>query len=173
MVEFNPTSPLLVRDLMTVGVPTCPPDTPIGDISRLMIENGWEAIVVLDREEGHALGVVSQDDLVRSYLQPDCRDLNAEDVMRYKVPEIPPNIPIMTAAQIMRDQGVRVLFLMHHAGGVIYPAAMISYKHILRHLAAKNSEELSDLGINAERQSPLQTFIQKREVARGRNRLAS
>ena len=53
------------------------------------------------------------------------------------VPRVPPDIPLKTAAQIMQDQGVRVLFLTHHAGGIEYPAAYITYKHLLRHLAAR------------------------------------
>ena len=61
--ETNLTERKLVRDLMTVGVPTCPPHTPIVDLTRLMLEKNWEAVVVLDGEEGHALGVVSQDEI--------------------------------------------------------------------------------------------------------------
>jgi hypothetical protein len=66
----------------------------------------------------------------------------------------------------MRDQGVRVLFLMHHAAGVVYPAAYISYRHILRHLSARTPEELRDLGLQAERKSPIEIFIERRDAAR-------
>ncbi len=76
---------------------------------------------------------------------------------------MPPDIPLTAAAQMMQDQRVRVLFLMHHAGGIEYPAALISYQHLLRHLAARDDDELRDLGISAARQSPLETFIQRRE----------
>ena len=44
---------LLVRDLMAVGVATCPPTTPIVDVARLLLEKQLEVIVVLD-EEGEA-----------------------------------------------------------------------------------------------------------------------
>ena len=66
----------------------------------------------------------------------------------------------------MQDQGVRAVFMMHHAGGVIYSAAYLSYNHILRYLEAKSDDELNDLGIRAERTSPLDAFIQKRDAAR-------
>ncbi len=59
------TERVLVRDLMTVGVKTCAPTTPIVDLARFMLEQDLEAIVVLDHE-GHAVGVVSRDDLVRA-----------------------------------------------------------------------------------------------------------
>lgn len=155
----------LVRDLMTVGVKTCKPDTPIVAVARLLLEEGLEGVIVLD-QEGHALGMISQDELVRAYAQEGCRQFKAEDVMRDSVPELPPDIPLTTAAQLMQDQGLRVVFLMHHAAGIGYPAATLSYTHLLRHLAAQDDGELDDLGIKAVRQGPLETFIQKREAAR-------
>ncbi len=158
---------LLVRDLMTVGVPTCPTDTPLVELVRLMLERNWEAVVVLE-EEGQAVGVVSRDDIVRAYLRPDVRSLTAQDVMSDGVPEIPPDIPVTAAAGIMRDRGLRALFLMHNAAGIIYPAAYISYWHILRHLAARDDEDLADLGIAASRQSPIEAFIRKRDASRRR-----
>jgi CBS domain-containing protein len=49
--------PRLVRDLMTVGVATCPPDTPVAGIARLLLEKDLEAVIVLDPGEGHDLGI--------------------------------------------------------------------------------------------------------------------
>jgi hypothetical protein len=63
---------------------------------------------------------------------------------------------------------VRIVFMMHHAGGIEYPAAMLSYTHLLRHLAAKDGADLADLGIEAARESPLETFIRRRNEARRR-----
>lgn len=158
-------TPTLVRDLMTVGVPTCPADAPLIDIARLMLEKNLDALAVLDHE-GHAVGVVSQDDLVRHYSHGSPEGLTAEDAMTEDVPQVPPDIPLTAAAAMMRDMGVRAVFLMHNAAGIIYPAAMISYRHILRHIAAQNEDELRDLGIRAERRSPIDVFIEKRDAAR-------
>lgn len=155
----------LVRDLMTVGVPTCPSDMSVTDLARVLLETNLEGLIVLDHE-GHAAGTIGQDDLVRAYAQQDWHHLTAEQIMREDIPQVPPDIPLTAAAQIMRDQGVRVLFLMHHAEGIHWPAAMISYRHLLRHLAAHDRAELKDLGIRAEREAPLQTFIKRREAAR-------
>jgi len=168
MINERAGSPELVRDLMTVGVATCSPETPVRDIARQILENDLEAVVILDAEEGHALGVVSKDELVESYTRSQVDILKAEDVMNDGVPQVPPDIPITAAAHLMRDKNVRVLFLMHHAGGVEYPAALISYQHILRHLAARSEEELRDLGINAERKSPIQDFLERRDASRRR-----
>jgi CBS domain-containing protein len=159
----------LVRDLMTVGVKTCPLGAPITEITRLLLDLDLESVVVLDAE-GHAVGIVSQEELVLAYARDDARSLTAEDIMREGVPEVPPDIPITAAAQLMRDMRVRMVFLMHHADGIHYPAAALSYKHLLRHLAAQDSADLSDLGIKAERQSPIDTFIKRRDEARRRAR---
>lgn len=161
--------PLLVRELMTVGVPTCSPDTLVSELACQMVEKCWEAVVVLDPVEGHALGFVSQDELVKAYGQPHWQALVAEEIMRPEVPQVPPDIPATAAANLMQDMGVRVLFLTHHAAGVVYPAAMITYQHLLRHLAAKTQDELRDLGVHAERLSPVQAFLARRDEARKRN----
>lgn len=164
--KTNLTPKNLVRDLMTVGVPTCPPHTPIVELTRLMLEQNWEAAIVLDGEEGHALGVVSQDELVKAYEREDARSLMVEDVMHEGVPQVPPDIPLTVAAQMMLDQNVRAFFLMHNAGGVTYPAAMITFRHLMRHLAAESDDDLKDMGIAAARKAPLQQFIERRDAAK-------
>jgi CBS domain-containing protein len=156
---------LLVRDLMVVGVETCRPGTPIIDIVRLLLKKNLESIVVLDAA-GHGSGVVSQDDLVAAYSRDDTAELKAEDIMCDEVPQVPPEIPLKAAAQIMQDQGVRQVFVVHHADGVIYPAASLSYNQLLRHLAANDEDNLVDLGTHATREAPLETFVRKRDQAR-------
>lgn len=161
-----PSSHKLVRDLMTVGVPTCTADTLLSDLARLVLEKGFEAIVVM--KDGHALGVVGEHELVRACTRENAHSLVADQVMREGVPQVPPDIPLSAAALLMQDLGVQTLFLMHHAGGVEYPAAYISYRHYLRLLAAESEEELRDLGIYAQRQLPLQEYIRRRDESRKR-----
>ena len=62
--------------------------------------------------------------------------------MRPDIPEIPPDIPAAAAAQIMLDLGVRSLFLMHHDGGVSWPAAVFRFEDILRQLVAEARAEV-------------------------------
>ena len=155
----------LVRDLMTVGVPTCKITTPVVDIARFLIENNVEELVVLG-EEGEGVGVCGYRELVNAYERDDVRDLTAEDVMSEGVPELPSDIPLKLAAQLMKDKDIRVAYMNHNSAGIIYPAASISYRHLVRHLAAKDESELKDLGIYAERKSPLDRFIERRDEAR-------
>lgn len=155
----------LVRDLMTVGVPTCKTNVLAVEIARFIIDNNVEEMVVLG-SEGEGVGVVGYEELVRAYGREDLKSLTAEQVMREGVPEFPSDIPLTAAAQMMRDQNIRVAYMTHNSSGIIYPAAMISYKHILRHIAAKDESELKDLGISAQRKSPVEQFIERRDEAR-------
>ena len=159
----------LVRDLMQVGVTTCSPDALIWDVARMMLEKELDAVIVLDQDEGHALGVVSQRELAQAYLQEGKDGLRAQDIMHEGEPQIPPDIPITAAVQMMLDQDVRTFFLVHHAGGVTYPAAYISYHHILRYLAARGEGDLQGLGIEAARKNPIESFMERRDAARRRN----
>jgi len=163
--EFKVSEPTLVRDLMTVGVPTCKTNMLAVDIARFIIDNNAEEMVVLGNE-GEGVGVVGYEELVRAYEREDVKSLTAEQVMHEGVPELPSDIPLTVAAQMMRDKGIRVAYMTHNSSGIIYPAAMISYKHIIRHIAAKDESELKDLGIKAERKSPLEQFIERRDKAR-------
>ena len=162
---MSDSSPELVRDLMTVGVPTCKTTTPVVDVARFLIENNTEEMVVLG-DEGEGVGICGYKELVDAYDREDVRELTAEEIMSEGVPELPSDIPLKLAAQIMRDKDIRVAYMNHNSAGIIYPAASISYKHLVRHLAAKDKSELKDLGINAERKSPLEQFIERRDEAR-------
>ena len=150
---------------MTIGVPTCKLDAPVADIAHFLIDNNAEEMVVLG-DEGEGVGVVGYEELVSAYPRENIRELTAEQVMREGVPELPSDIPLTVAAQMMKDKKIRVAYMNHNSAGIIYPAAMISYRHIVRHLAAKDESELKDLGLAAERKSPIEIFIAKRDSAK-------
>jgi CBS domain-containing protein len=167
MSEADSTSPMLVRDLMSIGVLTCSEDTSIVELARVLLAQEQEEAVVLD-DLGHAVGVVGRDDLIRAYAAGEYEEMLAEEAMRDEVPQIPPDIPLTAAAQIMQDKGVRILYLTHHTGGIEYPAAMLSYKNMLRHIAMVSEEDISDLGVVADRELPMESFAKRRAEARER-----
>jgi CBS domain-containing protein len=154
-----------VRDLMTVGVPTCKPDSLVGDIARFLLEHEVEAMCVLDAE-GQAIGLVGRAELVRVYGRDDVQALRAEDIMTEGIPELRAEMSLTAAAQIMQDKSTRIAYIMHNAAGITYPAAFISYSHILRHMAARDENELKGLNPAAARKSPVETFIARRDEAR-------
>jgi hypothetical protein len=159
--------PTLVRDLMKVGVLTCPPDIPIIQVAQILLEKCMDDMVVLD--DGKAIGTVGQTELVQALAKPDFRSLLVQDIMREEVAQVPPDIPLTAAAQIMQDIGVRTVFLMHHAAGIEYPAAYLSYQHLIRYLVAQQPEDLHDLGIKAKREAPLELYNKRKERARLKN----
>ena len=128
----------LVRDLMNIGVITCRINTPLVEAVAILLREHLDSLVVLD-EQGHAVGLLGREEAVAAYARScatsqTCATLTAADVMRPEIPEIPPDIPAAAAAQIMLDQGVRGLYLMHHDGGISWPAAVLRVEDVLRHL---------------------------------------
>lgn len=162
------TERILVRDLMTVGVASCSPETPVVELAELMLSADLEGVAVLDHK-GFAIGMVSRQEIAQAYTHEDWHQLTAEAVMRSPIPQLPPDIPLRAAAQMMCDQSTRIVFMMHHAGGIAYPAAELTFKHLMRHLAAHEDSDLQDLGIKAARQRPLDAFITRRDAVRREN----
>lgn len=72
-----------VRDLMHLGIISCSPDDTVGTVAKIMVEKEIHAVVVMD-EQGQAVGVVSQTDMVlaRQGRTPDqARSMLAREVM--------------------------------------------------------------------------------------------
>jgi CBS domain-containing protein len=130
----------LVRDLMRIGVPTCPANTLLVDAVRRLLRNGLESLVVLD-ENGHAAGLFGQREAVAAYGLSGARvetidTRTVAEAMRPDIPKIPPDIPATAVAQLMLDRNVRELYLLHHDGGIKWPAAALRFEDILYYLAA-------------------------------------
>jgi hypothetical protein len=81
--------------------------------------------------------------------------------MRPDIPEVPPDIPATAAAQIMLDQGIHEIYLMHHGGGASWPAAVLRFEDILRYLSAESETDVADLGAGAPRTSPIEAFMER------------
>ena len=156
----------LVRDLMHIGVVTCQPNTSIDEIARTMLKSEIDSLIVQDPIDGNSLGLISQTDLVKAYALEKTEIVTAIHLMKEEIPQILPEIPLITAAQMMLDNNIRTYYLMHHSGGIIYPAAYISYVILLRFLSAKEDQDLPGLGYKAERKTPLEVFEKKRDAAR-------
>ncbi len=72
-----------VRDLMHRGIISCTPDDTVGTVAKIMVDKEIHAVVVMD-EQGMAVGVVSQTDMVlaRQGRTPDqARSMLAREVM--------------------------------------------------------------------------------------------
>jgi len=164
------SEPLLVRDVMRIGVPTCKLEDTLAHVAALMIDGGHTAVVVLDGE-ADTRGWINERILASAYEQAaatheDASELAAQDVMDEHVPECPSDIPLVTAAQLMADAGVDHLFLLHHAGGCTWPASVLSQRDLVRVLAGP--EYIKDQGAAAPRPTPMDLFRQRYGLANKR-----
>lgn len=133
--------PLLVRDVMTIGVPVCrDTETCSAVAARLGQTRGVsktprvsDVVVVLD-EDGMACGWLTRERLVENAFHL------VGDVMDEDIPTVQPDIPAEAAAQLMRDRGVEYLFLMHDWPGEPRPSAVISRRAVKARLAGAKSQ---------------------------------
>lgn len=123
----------LVRDIMKVGVPVCEMSTPLPEIAKIMVRDGADAVVVMDEEDG-PVGVVSQSDLVRAYPRNPVL-LTAKDVMTKKIQSLDPETPITAAANLMQDEKIHQVFIMHDHPGAGRPSAVVTMRAIVREMA--------------------------------------
>ena len=58
--------PLLIRDVMRIGVPTCKLEDTVAHVAALMIDGGYTAVIVLD-EDADTRGWVNEHILASAY----------------------------------------------------------------------------------------------------------
>jgi CBS domain-containing protein len=122
----------MVRDVMTSGVVTCTPETPLHDVASLAVGRHVSAVSVVD-DSGRLQGIVSLTDLVRASLRPT-DDMTAESVMTSRVATAVPDIPLDAACQIMLDRGVHQLIILE-APTSLCPVGVLSMEDVVRDLA--------------------------------------
>jgi CBS domain-containing protein len=174
------SQPLLVRDVMRIGVPTCKLEDTLEVVAALMIDQAATALVVLD-EDADTRGWISEARLVKAFLcspqtfevsqtskvSPSSKvshPLTAADIMDEEVPSCPSDIPVTAAAQLMADAGVDHLFFLHHAGGRTWPSSVLSRRDLVRVLAGP--EYIKGQGTAAPRPTPMDLFRQRHGMAK-------
>lgn len=125
-----------VKDVMHVGLITCPVHTPIPEVARMMIKHDISAIVVTD-ESGHLAGLIARTDLIVLYgYQEMWPHLTAEQAMVTKVATIAPNELATKAAQIMNERKYHRLIVTEMNGqGKEKPLGVVSMTDIVRDMA--------------------------------------
>src|SRR3954470_18621270 len=98
-----------VEDAMHPGVLTCPPETALWTVARMMASYSVHAIVVTDIDaEGdpdeRAWGIVSALDLVRARVAAE-DEPSAGGVASTDVVTVSPGDPLASAAQLMAEHG--------------------------------------------------------------------
>lgn len=131
-----------IGDAMHPGVFSCPPETPLVDVARMMVRFRIHAVVVLTEEseadEGVGLwGVVSDADLMRATAAGDIVDRSAGGTARTPLVTVYPDEPLRRAAELMNDAGVTHLVVV--SPGSEWPVGVLSTMDVARAIAAERS----------------------------------
>lgn len=150
------------RDVMTTGVITVSPDTPVHEIARLLVDKRISGVPVVDAE-GHLLGIVSEGDLVRRLEEEDdgrrrswwldllaspeeraqgyvrAHGRRASDIMTREVVTVAPDTPVGTIARLLEERHIKRVPVVHQ-GKVV---GIVSRADLLRALAARQPETVS------------------------------
>jgi CBS domain-containing protein len=131
----------LVRDVMRSGVTAISADVLFVEAVRTLLHDNLESLIVSD-DHSRAVGMLSKREAVEAYARSgisrgDLKTLTVADTMRSGIPDVPPDIPAITAAQIMLDQGLREIYVMHHknAGTPNRPVGVLSLSAVLGELS--------------------------------------
>jgi CBS domain-containing protein len=123
-----------VRDVMSRSIVTCTPETTVRKAASRMVDNGVNALVVVDESSGELEGIVSPADLIQTYGQ-NIGLLTVDSVMSEQVETIIPDIPVSAAILIMLDRGVDRLVIVHAPPAPQRPVGILSVSDVVRAMA--------------------------------------
>ncbi len=109
---------------MRHGILSCPADTPLRDAARTMSLHHVHTIVVTDPADGSLWGVLSDNALLKALLEPDGEERQLREVAARDPSTISSDEPLVSAAELMRDQGTAHLVVRDAQSG--RPTGMLS-----------------------------------------------
>jgi CBS domain-containing protein len=128
-----------VGDEMTTGVISCPPETPLRNVARLMVTHRVHGIIVFDYggeddETPELWGLVSDLDVVAAARgEIDAR--TAGDSAVAPLVSVTSDAPLERAAQLMAENGTSHLVVLDHS--TLRPVGVVSTLDIARRIAAE------------------------------------
>jgi CBS domain-containing protein len=130
---------IAVSEAMHAGAVSCPPETPLRDVARMMARYAIHAVVVYteeaDAEDAVGLwGVVSDADLVAAAAVDDLEGRTAGGTARTPLVMIYPHESLKRAAELMKEH--RVTHLLVVSPPSERPLGVISTLDLARSLAA-------------------------------------
>ena len=125
-----------VADIMHKGVISCPLDTPMPEVARIITEKDISAIVVVDHES-YLAGLISRTDLAVLYGYDEMwPHLRAGDVMTKNVLTIQATDPAVQAAQKIHQNKISRLIVTEPApNGKEKPIGILSITDIVRDMS--------------------------------------
>ena len=107
-----------VRELMTKSPACCPPDMPLRDVAKLMVEFDCGEIPVVDRKANQPIGVITDRDITCRVVAAgkDPAGLSAKDCMSSPVVTVTPDTSVEECTRIMEANRVRRVPVVDAAG---------------------------------------------------------
>lgn len=132
-----------VSEAMHAGVLSCPPETPLRVVARMMARYAIHAVVVYteeaDADEAVGLwGVVADEDLVAAAADEDLEGRTAGGTARSPLVTIHPHESLQRAAELMNEH--RVTHLLVVSGDSERPLGVVSTLDVARAIAGGSSE---------------------------------
>ena len=126
----------LIRDVMTRGVVTVSPDTPVKEIAERMANQHLSGVAVISAQ-GDALGFISGIDMIKVLRKPDLKRLTAEDIMSSCLIAIAPDATLGKAAKIMDLGNIHRLLILSEkgVGASQRPVGILSTSDIVQEVA--------------------------------------
>ncbi len=122
---------------MHVGVITCRPDTPAGEVANTLQAHDISALVVVD-EEGYAVGVISRTDLVNAtFVQPYLkywRGLAARHLMSSPVVGVRADTSVEEAMRLIHDRKIHRVVVTEPEGNRERPIGILSVTDLVGHM---------------------------------------
>ena len=118
---FPPFENATVVDAMRMGVVSCPPDTPIREVARIMATYRIHCVVVAEVAEGAPLGVIADLAIASAAGSPDAF---AGTLARTEPITVHPDDSLQHAAQLMAEHQVTHLVVVQPHSG--HPVGVLS-----------------------------------------------
>jgi CBS domain-containing protein len=126
----------LLRDVMTRGVVTVPMDATVREVATMLSKQGLSAVAVIS-DDGEAMGVISDMDILKVIGKDDWENLPAESIMTPRIEIVKPTSTIGEAARIMREKHIHrlLIFSERGVGASQRPIGILSASDIVREAA--------------------------------------
>src|SRR5436190_12596502 len=133
---------MLVRDLMHTGLFTCPSESRLGDVARLLVKHHVHAVIVSDAS-GEPVGVLSDTDLLAGeWLSTDeaslstMQEVTAGELMSSPPATVDADAPASEAAARLRSERLSRLLVMDDGR----PVGVVAVSDLVRGLARGTGE---------------------------------
>jgi crotonyl-CoA carboxylase/reductase len=130
----------LVRDVMHPGVVTSTRAASVMDVAKQMLDNHIHAVVVVG-DDGHAVGVISQTDVVlarQGRTTEQAAALKVGDIMTPSLLSTTPDRRLSDAITLMTRNRIHRLVVVEDQAGRLMPAGILSMTDVIRQLISQN-----------------------------------